>query len=48
MRIGVNLTDGQREHVKEYTDEKDLKMPRAHAELITIGLDEALGGDSDG
>lgn len=48
MRIGANLTDSQRERVKDYADEKELKMSRAYAGLIPIGLDEAPDGDGDG
>ena len=42
MRIDTDLTEDDRKRVKEYADQKGLKLKRAYTELIRMGLEYAI------
>ena len=46
MRVEIAMRrDGElHQRVKEYADENGLKHPRAYAELLEVGLDQAGDG----
>lgn len=46
MRIHTNLTQEDRERVKEYAKDRGLRMERAYTELIRKGLKNASQEDN--